>query len=385
MYRSLPILIFVLTAHASLAQLKIVVRDAETHKKLRNAQVQLLGENKPPMTLRFEKSCGCARLDSVPDGYDVAVARQEGVYSERGVFLSKAQSGKLEIGLYHTGFVYYGFDKAYLAYLGNGRKTYMRASAYVEQLLDEFQHKDSISRPTFKNLYYEDPYHIAILSLTLVEIPGDLQSKLDQLGLEAVCQGADYKQQCKCYSFYLHDRFTVDEPPCPAPITSGVFFIRRRDRGRFDRFHSPEISALRNAGFTVASVVYREMRYYGAKSFSFRTFFRGARSVTPFAREVRDTEYDFAYIKYSNDFYYSTWKKDFSAFQGRKGERDPSIGDIGTDDMCNYVVHFVMPKEKNNSSGLGILDDPEAATTDLPLLFNVLPRKVLLSLHFLSQ
>jgi hypothetical protein len=332
--------------------IKIYLEDAETGKNIPDAKVTLEGFEIPAITGKYNQKEKYYYFAEIPAGYNTIMAYHK-KYNEKGFQDTGGLPKELKLKLYDPLNVSYSFEKIVLTNencCNQGKQSnYAKKPKYLNDVIDS---KKTISRPKFRYIYIEDPYHIAVLCK---RTGGDcfendsIKKILIELSLEEIN-----------YQHYGVGKFIIDwesgylsDDPNPNQL-GNVFILHKKDGSKFKRFNSPEIKKLRSHNLIIASFTNRQLEYYSDIRYDANKFYEyttkknyyGSSHTFYSPREIRQT--------FSN-----TLKKDLDNYYGKNKKNLTNDRLPTSDDNKIFSSFFVIANTTIDGIGLGALDNME--------------------------
>lgn len=346
--------------------LRIYVSDIENGKNITDAKVTLEGFELPEIKAIYNTEGHYYYIDKLPEGYNTVMAYHKG-YNEKGYQKTEGLSTEVNLRLHSSRNVFYDFEKPVLTEIS---ANYSRKNLYQKKLEKVLSmNEDGISLPSFRYLYQEDFYHIAILS----EIPTEsffndgLKKVLDNLSLEPsrtiVETGAGIMSRCfgvKSYGgsiYYDQNLYASLDSANECDKSMGfetayrIYFFNKKNGEKLSRYNSVEIKKLREMGYTVAAITYRKIEYYGKEKFNPDIFFN-----------MQSTFFKDDYVPAVTDYFlFNLPQKPFQTlYSNLKDDMSKRYDGVfyGSSDKDNiiYSLYLVMPRSGTEAIGLGILD-----------------------------
>lgn len=368
-------------ASAQNTAIKIYLEDAETGKNISDAVVKLEGFEIPEIIGIYDTSGKYYYFNEIPAGYSTVMAYHK-KYNEKGFQDTIGLPSTLNLRLYYIENVSYPFERPALTHV---ERDYTNPDLRIKKLWKVLEKHDKIRDDTFRYIYAEDPYHIAIISKynsqdflnnTLI---ADVLEKYSLVAANSLSRAVG-NSGFKCYGFDMSGNFfSKDTGPgfngCDAEMgyetTFKVYFFNKKDKTKFSRYNSPEIAALRKLNLIVAALTVRRIEYFAAKPFDFKKFYNAGSLF-----RINDTQQDIdEYYEFGAyppvQVFFSNARKDNKAEFGKL--REKKIYDNHIDYNVNGL-YFVVPKTKSAALGLGGLEIMESGNNDF-VFFNIMPKE----------
>jgi hypothetical protein len=349
-------------------KIKIFLEDAETGKNIDDAKVTLEGFEIPPIIGLYDKKGKFYYFDEIPNGYNTIMAYHK-KYNEKGYQNLKRLPGELKLRLYDPNYVSYSFEKIVLTKdncCNQGKKyNYQLEPQTLKRVKNSSTKK---SKSTFRYLYVEDPYHIAIISkLDRDHFLNDdkIKESIKNLSIEEMYKSEQFGQYD--YESYAIDNETghlVDGfDALTRQHTYKVYIFQKKDGTRFKRFNCPEIKELREINLIVSALTIKKLEYYANKPFNSENFYGNNKN------EGDVKHYQLSTFRNIDISYFDTQKEDFSYYFFGINPNATNDRLTSLDDDKIFSAFFVIPKDFQSSIGLGALDNVEIDKTNDSLLF----------------
>ncbi len=359
----LTILYFTLLSFCVLAQkkeayaIKIYLEDAETGKNIDDAKVMLEGFEIPAITAKYDKKEKLYYFTKIPSGYNTVMAYHK-KYNEKGFQNMEGLPKELKLRLYDPLNVSYSFEKPILSIetcCNNGKShSYKKTPKFLKRVEHS---KKKISRNTFRYIYIEDPYHIAVISKHRRDqfFNNDTIKKLmENLSIEETPEDVSWGKY-QYYNLFLD--FKGNLSFWGGTARAYVFLLQKKDSTKFQRFNSPEIKKLRQNNLIVSAITYRTLEYFSNKTYNAEKFI--GRKLTEFEKSNRPNPIINQWIGMS---YFDTQKENSYYYNFKKTNYYPSLP--SSNDNTIFSFFFVISKDKYSSVGLGGLDELEIDKTN---------------------
>ncbi|WP_281336658.1 hypothetical protein [Flavobacterium eburneipallidum] len=341
--------------------IKIYLEDAETGKNIDDAKVMLEGFEIPAITGKYDKTGKCYYFTKIPVGYNTIMAYHK-EYNEKGFQNVEGLPKELKLRLYDPFNVSYSFEKPILSIetcCDNGKRTsYLKTPKFLKRVEHS---KKKISRKTFRYIYKEDPYHIAIISKHGREqlFNNDIIKQLMQnLSIEEAPEDVSWGKY-QYYNLFLNSEGHLSF----WPYSPFVYLLQKKDSTKFQRFNSPEIKRLRQNNLIVSAITYRTLEYFSSKTYNAEKFM--GRKLNEFEKSNRPNPVINQSIGMS---FFDTQKENNDYYNFKRTNYYPSVP--STDVNTIYSFFFVISKDINSSIGLGALDELEIENTNKKYWFS---------------
>ncbi|MES2573599.1 MAG: hypothetical protein V4572_01530 [Bacteroidota bacterium] len=367
--KNLYLIYFTLLSFCVLAQKKeahaiqIHLEDAETGATIRDAKVTLEGFEIPALTAKYDQQKKVYYFTEIQKGYNTIMAYHK-KYNEKGFQNIDGLPKELKLRLYDPLNVSYSFEKPVLTSencCNEGKKhLYQKKPEFLKRVENS---KRKISRKTFRYIYTEDPYHIAIISKLGRDqfFNNDTIKKLiDNLSIEETTDGNSER-------YYLAITKEGNLTWFPRTIRSYVYLFQKKDSTKFQRFNSPEIKKLRQNNLIVSAINTRKLEYYSNKPYNAEKYIPG--KLSDFEKSLQ--QYPYCPICDWNSkieiSYFDTQKEDNYYYNFKRTNYYPSLP--STDDDKIFSFFFVISKDQNSGMGLGVLDNMETGKKNDEYIF----------------
>jgi hypothetical protein len=340
--------------------IQIQLEDAETGKNIDDAKVTLEGYEIPALTAKYDKTGKVYYFTKIPVGYNTIMAYHK-KYNEKGFQDVAGLPKELKLRLYDPLNVSYSFEKPVLTSENCCNQVKKDLYRKKPKFLKRVEHsKRKISRNTFRYIYNEDPYHIAVISKLGRDqfFNNDLIKKLmENLSIEEAPEDISWGKY-QYYNLFLESKGNLSFLGSRAY----VFLLQKKDSTKFQRFNSPEIKKLRQNNLIVSAITTRKLEYYSNKPYNAEKFI--GRKLTELEKSERPNPIGNQWIEIS---YFDTQKEDNYYYNFKRTNYYPSLP--SSDDNTIFSFFFAISKDKNSSIGLGMLDELEIDKSNKEYLF----------------
>lgn len=359
---------FVCAQDKEVFAIKIYLEDAETGKNIDDAKVTLEGFEIPAITGKYDKTGKYYYFTKIPVGYNTIMAYHK-KYNEKGFQNIEGLPKELKLRLYDPLNVSYSFEKIVLTKencCNQGKKYNYQLEPKILKKVKNFSAKKSKS--TFRYIYAEDPYHIAIISkLDRDHFFNDdkIKELIKSLSIEEMYESERFGQ-------YVYQNYAIDNET--GHLVDGfdaitrqhnykVYIFQKKDSTKFKRFNCPEIKKLRETNLIVSALTIKTLEYYADKPFNAEKFY-GRKGNS---EDIK--YYNLSTYRNINISYFDTQKEDYKFYFF--GINPNATNDVfpSTDDNKLFSSFFVIPKDFKSSIGLGALDNMEIDRTNNQFLF----------------
>lgn len=349
-------------------QIKIFLEDAETGKNIDDAKVTLEGFEIPPIISQYDKKGKYYYFDEIPNGYNTIMSYHK-KYNEKGYQNLEGLPGELKLRLYDPLNVSYGFEKIVLTKencCNQGKKyNYQLQPQTLKRVKNSSTKK---SKSTFRYLYAEDPYHIAIISkLDRDHFLNDdkIKESIKKLSIEEMYESERFGE-------YVYESYAIDNKTghlvdgfdaLTRQHTYKVYIFQKKDSTKFKRFNCPEIKKLRELNLIVSTLTIKKLEYYANKPFNSEKFYGSNKN----SEDIK--HYDLSTFRNIDVSYFDTQKEDLKHYFFGINPNATNDRLTSLDDDKIFSAFFVIPKNFQSSIGLGALDNVEIDKTNDSLLF----------------
>jgi len=360
--------------------LKVYLEDAYTGKNIKDAKVTLEGFGVSDIVSKYNSKEDFYYFDEIPYQYNTIMAYHKN-YNEKGFLYVQGSPGIVKLKLHDPRCVSYDFETPVYTSIDSN---YKKMNGYIKKLERKIEIGErDINLPTFKYLYQEDPYHIAIITkMNGAQFLNDTVKKsIKQLSLVISSSIIDPDNRiCRCFginNYYRNLYSDQDIDYADGKIYRGcdnelgwgspyrVFFLNKQNGQKFSRFNSPEIKQLRELGFTVAALSYLRIEYYGKTDFKPKAFFN---TESPFYSEDYIPEIDNYFLaNLRRNPFQTTFSNLADDLSARYGGIVYSLS--SGDESGIPSVYFAMPVNNKGGIGLGVLDIATAKDLEQTYIF----------------
>lgn len=360
--------LFIFAQQKETHQIKIYLEDAETGKNIDDAKVTLEGFEIPPIIGQYDKKGKYYYFDEIPTGYNTIMSYHK-KYNEKGYQNLEGLPEELKLKLYNPLNVSYSFEKIVLTKdncCNQGKKyNYQLEPQTLKRVKNSSTKK---SKSTFRYLYVEDPYHIAIISkLDRDHFLNDdkIKESIKKLSIEEMYKSEQFGQ-------YEYESYAIDNES--GHLVDGfdaltrqhnykVYIFQKKDGTKFKRFNCPEIKKLREINLIVSALTIRTLEYFAEKPFNAEKFYGNNKNS-------EDTKhYNLSTFRNIDVSYFDTQKEDFKHYYSGIDPNATNDRLSSLDDDKIFSAFFVIPKKSQSSIGLGALDNVEIDKTNDHLFF----------------
>lgn len=331
--------------------IKIYLEDAETGKNIDDAKVTLEGFEIPAITGKYNEKGKYYSFTKIPAGYNTIMAYHK-KYNEKGFQNIAGLPKELKLRLYDPLNVSYSFEKPILSIetcCNNGKShSYSKTPNFLKRVEHS---KKKISRKTFRYIYNEDPYHIAVIcKLGREQLFNSTTMKklMEDLSIEEAPQDISWGKY-EYYNLFLD--FEGNLSFWSGTARASVYLLQKKDSTKFKRFNSPEIKKLRQNNLIVSAITYRTLEYYSNKTYYAEKFI--GRKLNEFKKYNRPDPISNQYIRMS---FFDTQKENNDYYNFKRTYYPPLPS---SSDNTIFSFFFVISKDNNSSAGLGGLDELE--------------------------
>jgi hypothetical protein len=290
-------------------------------------------------------------------------------YNEKGYQNLEGLPGELKLRLHDPNYVSYSFEKIVLTKdncCNQGKKyNYQSEPQTLKRVKNSSTKK---SKSTFRYLYVEDPYHIAIISKL------DRDHFLNNDKIKESIKNLSIEEMYKSEQFgkYDYESYAIDNKT--GHLVDGfdalarqhnykVYIFQKKDGTKFKRFNSPEIKKLREINLIVSALTMRTLEYYTEKPFNAEKFYGNNKNLEHIKH------YNLSTFRNIDVSYFDTQKEDFKHYYSGINPNATSDRLASLDDDKIFSAFFVIPKNSQSSIGLGALDNVEIDKTNDSLFF----------------
>lgn len=348
--------------------IKIYLEDAETGKNIDDAKVTLEGFEIPAITANYNKENKYYYFIEIPTGYNTVMSYHK-KYNEKGFQNVEGLPKELKLRLYDPLNVSYNFEKIVLTKencCNQGKKYNYQLEPKILKKVKNSSIKKSKS--TFRYIYVEDPYHIAIISkLDRNHFFNDdkIKELIKSLSIEEMYESERSDQ-------YVDQSYAIDNQTghlvdgfdaITRQHTYKAYIFQKRDSTKFKRFNCPEIKKLREINLIVSALTIKTLEYYADQPFNAEKFYERKKN----SEDIK--YYHLSIYRNINISYFDTQTED-SKFYFFGINPNASNDRLSTsDDDKIFSSFFVIPKDLKSSVGLGALDNMEIDPTNNNFLF----------------
>lgn len=247
---------FCFSQNRNTVALKVYLKDAETNKNVKGANVTLEGYEIPVIKAKYEKKGKFYYFDSIPDGYNTVMTYHT-KYNEKGYQNKSGLPHEITLALHNPLNVAIEFPYPI-------DKNYRFSKVYTNDYFVEDPFKIAIKIGSINNCKCIDS--IIKSEFLKIEIIDVLKNRTDTTldSNQSVCDALKYKDLLKFDNVGGLEKIVLkDSPNSKECEISGdaLLFFRKKDGSEFKRFNDPIIKKLRRNNLIVNVVIYNRYSY----------------------------------------------------------------------------------------------------------------------------